>query len=98
LWEAAVIQDTTVLSLAEGTSFQTLGVGEGGVVLKVGSGELFTCNDTTSVFLAAVDGQRTFADLVQAVLDEFEVSETELRSDLRTFAHELHQKGIVRAE
>jgi pyrroloquinoline quinone biosynthesis protein D len=88
----------TVLSLADGISFQALGVGEGGVVLKVGSGQLFTCNDTTSVFLAAVDGQRTFADLVQAVLGEFEVSEDEVRRDLRTFAHELQQKGIVRVQ
>jgi hypothetical protein len=93
-----MIQDTTVLCLADGISFQALGVGEGGVVLKVGSGQLFTCNDTTSAFLAAVDGQRTFADLVQAVLDEFEVSRDELRGDLRSLADELQQKGIVRLQ
>jgi hypothetical protein len=93
-----VIQDTTVLVLADGISFQALGVGEGGVVLKVGSGQLFTCNDTTSAFLTAMDGRRTFADLVQAVLDAFEVQEDEVRSDLRTLADELQQKGIVRAQ
>jgi pyrroloquinoline quinone biosynthesis protein D len=88
----------TVLSLADGISFQALGAGEGGVVLKIGSGQLFTCNDTTSVFLAAMDGRRTFADLVQAVLEEFAVNEDELRGDLRTFADELQQKGIVRVQ
>jgi len=93
-----VIQDMTVLSLADGISFQALGAGEGGVVLKIGSGQLFTCNDTTSVFLAAMDGRRTFADLVQAVLEEFAVNEDELRGDLRTFADELQQKGIVRVQ
>ena len=93
-----MIQDTTVLFLADGISFQALGIGEGGVVLKVGSGQLFTCNDTTSAFLTAMDGRRTFADLVQAVLDAFEVREDEVRSDLRTLADELQQKGIVRAQ
>jgi pyrroloquinoline quinone biosynthesis protein D len=90
-----VIQDTNVLSLADGISFQPLGVGEGGVVLKVGSGQLFTCNDTTSAFLTAVDGRRSFADLVQAVLDEFEVSEVALRTDLCALADELREQGIV---
>jgi pyrroloquinoline quinone biosynthesis protein D len=93
-----VIQDTAVLSLAEGISFRPLGVGQGGVLLMVGSGQLFTCNDTTSVFLAALDGRRTFADLVRTVLDEFEVSEDELRSDLRTLADDLQQRGIVRVQ
>jgi pyrroloquinoline quinone biosynthesis protein D len=93
-----MIQDVTVLSFADGISFQAFGVGEGGVVLKVGSGQLFTCNDTTSVFLAAVDGRRTFGDLVQAVLDEFAGSEDEVRGDLRALADDLQQKGIVRVQ
>jgi pyrroloquinoline quinone biosynthesis protein D len=93
-----MIQDATVLSLAEGISFQPLGTGEGGVVLKIDSGRLFTCNDTTSAFLAAVDGRRTFADLVRTVLDEFDVSEDDLRGDLVALAGELAAKGIVRAQ
>jgi pyrroloquinoline quinone biosynthesis protein D len=92
---ATLIQDTMVLSLAEGISFQPLGEGEGGVVLKVGSGQLFTCNDTTSAFLAAVDGRRSFADLVQAVLGEFEVAKDALRSDLGLLVDELQKEGIV---
>ena len=91
--------DTTVLALAEGISFQALGAGEGGVVLKVRSGRLFTCNDTTSAFLAAVDGRRSFAGaLVQALLDEFEVAEEDLRGDLAALAGELTMQGIVRVQ
>jgi pyrroloquinoline quinone biosynthesis protein D len=93
-----MIQETTVLALAEGISFQPLGTGEGAVVLKVDSGRLFTCNDTTSAFLAAVDGRRTFADLVQTVLDEFEVAEADLRGDLLALAGELTKEGIVRVQ
>jgi len=86
------------LSFADGVSFQQMGDGEGGVVLKAGTGQLFTCNDTTSVFLAALDGRRTFAELMQAVLDQFEVNEDELRDDLKALASELHEKGIVRVQ
>jgi pyrroloquinoline quinone biosynthesis protein D len=93
-----MIQDTTVLSLAEGISFQPMGTGEGGVVLKVESGQLFTCNDTTSAFLSALDGRRSFAELVRALLDEFEVDEGDLRGDLAALAGDLTEKGIVRVQ
>jgi hypothetical protein len=87
-----------VLSLAEGISFQPMGMGEGGVLLKVDSGQLFTYNDTTSAFLTALDGRRTFADLLRVLLDEFEVAEGALREDLLTLASDLATQGIVRAQ
>jgi pyrroloquinoline quinone biosynthesis protein D len=93
-----MIEDMTVLSLAEGISFQSMGTGEGGVLLKVDSGQLFTCNDTTSAFLTALDGRRTFADLLRVLLDEFDVAEDALRGDLRTLAGDLATRGIVRAQ
>jgi pyrroloquinoline quinone biosynthesis protein D len=93
-----MIEDATVLSLAEGISFQPMGMGEGGVLLKVDSGQLFTCNDTTSAFLTALDGRRTFADLLRVLLDEFEVAEDALREDLLTLASDLATQGIVRAQ
>jgi pyrroloquinoline quinone biosynthesis protein D len=93
-----MIQDTTILALADGISFQPMGAGEGGVVLKVASGQLFTCNDTTSAFLSAVDGRRTFVDVVRTLLDAFEVGEEELRRDLVALADDLAEKRIVRVQ
>ncbi|MCL4766615.1 MAG: PqqD family peptide modification chaperone [Hyphomicrobiaceae bacterium] len=93
-----MIQDSSVLTLSDGVSFQPLGIGEGAVVLIVESGQLFTCNDTTSAFLAAVDGRRIFAEVVDGLLDTFEVSADELRSDLAALAADLQQEGIVRAQ
>lgn len=93
-----MIQDSSVLSLPEGVSYQPLGDGEGAVVLVIESGQLFTCNDTTSAFLAAIDGKRSFADLVSGMLDSFDVSAEQLRDDLAALATELQQEGVVRIQ
>lgn len=93
-----MIQDSSVVSLSEGVSYQPLGDGEGAVVLIIESGQLFTCNDTTSAFLAAVNGERKFGELVEHLLSTFEVSEDELRSDLTQLVGKLQQQGIVRVQ
>lgn len=90
-----MIQDSSVLSLSNGVSCQPLGEGEGAVVLIIESGQLFTCNDTTSAFLATVDGKRCFADVVQTLLDTFDVSADELRQDLAALAEELQKEGVL---
>jgi len=96
--QAAVIENSSVVSLSEGVSYQPLGTGEGAVVLIVESGQLFTCNDTTSAFLSAVDGRRSFGEVVDSLLNTFDVSADELRNDLAALATELHQEGIVRIQ
>ena len=93
-----MIENSSVLSLSEGVSYQPLGTGEGAVVLVVESGQLFTCNDTTSAFLSAVDGQRSFGEVVDSLLDTFDVSADDLRNDLAALATELQQEGIVRVQ
>lgn len=93
-----MVQDSSVLALSENVSYQPLGEGEGAVVLIIDSGQLFTCNDTTSAFLAAVDGQRSFGDVVRSLLSTFDVSQDELRNDLASLAEELQQEGIVRIQ
>ncbi len=93
-----MVQDSSVLALSDSVSYQPLGDGEGAVVLIIDSGQLFTCNDTTSAFLAAVDGQRSFGDLVRSLLGTFDVPHDELRNDLASLAVELQQEGIVRIQ
>lgn len=93
-----MVQDSSVLALSDKISYQPLGDGEGAVVLLIDSGQLFTCNDTTSAFLAAVDGQRCFRDVVSALLNTFDVSADKLRSDLLALADQLQQEGIVRIQ
>src|SRR5262245_25438206 len=93
-----VIQDATVFALAEGISFQPLGAGEGAVILTIGSGQLYTCNDTTAAFLGVVDGRRTFAEVVEDLHATFDVSRDALYRDLAELAETLVAQGIVRAD
>jgi coenzyme PQQ synthesis protein D (PqqD) len=93
-----VIQDATVFALAEGISFQPLGAGEGAVILTIGSGQLYTCNDTTAAFLGVVDGRRTFAEVVEDLHATFDVSRDALYRDLAELAETLVAQGIVRSE
>lgn len=93
-----MLQDSNVVSLSDGVSYQPLGEGEGAVVLIIESGQLFTCNDTTSAFLSEVDGKRSFGDVVSKLLDTFDVSADALRGDLSELAKKLEQEGIVRIQ
>jgi pyrroloquinoline quinone biosynthesis protein D len=90
-----MVNDTTVFALADGVSYQPLGAGEGAVVLTVGSGQLYTCNDTTAAFLGEVDGQRTFGEVVEDLHRIFEVPRDALHHDLAELAGTLLTEGIV---
>ena len=52
------------LRVAEDVTFQTMGPGEQTVVLCMASGQLYTCNETTRAFLQAVDGTKSFDEIV----------------------------------
>ena len=92
-----MVKDTTVFALADGISYQPLGAGEGAVLLTVGSGQLYTCNDTTAAFLRVVDGQRTFGEVVEDLHRIFDVSRDDLHHDLIELATSLMSEGIVHA-
>lgn len=89
------IGDDTVFSLSKSVSFQPLGQGEGAVVLLIESGDIFTCNDTTSAFLGVLDGRRTFKASLKLLADQFEVEPPVLRTDLQKLAQNLIDEGII---
>lgn len=84
------------LSLGEGVSVQDLGEGEGSVVLAIGSGQLYTCNDTTGALLRCAMEGLDFDTAIGRMLEIFEVSQAELRADMADIARELVQEGILR--
>lgn len=89
------IDDETIFSLSKSVSFQPLGQDEGAVILLIDSGEIFTCNDTTSAFLRAIDGERTFQSSVGLLAEQFEVDPPVLRADLQQLAANLIEHGII---
>lgn len=85
--------ETSVLKLSQAASFQTLG--NGAVVLMADSGQLYSANETTEAFLARLDGVRTLGDVVDAMLDEFDVERPVLAADILEMARDLAAEGIV---
>jgi hypothetical protein len=85
----------TVLRLAEKVSLQPLGEGEGGVILRLDSGELFTVNDTALSFVASLDGNRPVEAAVQLIADEYEVDRETLTRDLIEIASDLIEAELV---
>jgi hypothetical protein len=89
------ITAATVLRLAEKVSLQQLGEGEGGVILRLDSGELFTVNDTAVSFVAALDGSRSVEGTVQLIAAEYDVDAETLTRDLIEIASELVAAELV---
>lgn len=81
--------------LAEGVTFQPMGEGEDTVVLALGAGQLYSCNDTATVLLQTIDQGGGLAEAAQRMSDEFEVSRDEAERDLATLAQELLAEGLI---
>jgi Coenzyme PQQ synthesis protein D (PqqD) len=93
-----MLNEHAIISLTPTATFQTLAEDEGAVVLMVDSGQLYTCNDTVAALLQAVDGNRRFGEIVDQLLDEFDVERNVLLSDLTGLVEELSREGIVSVE
>lgn len=84
-----------VYRLADDVSLQPLGEGEGGVVLMLKSGEIYTVNDTTLDFLSALDGARNLRACAEAIAAVYEVDAATAMSDLAEIAADLSSEQIV---
>lgn len=84
-----------VYRLAEDVSLQPLGEGEGGVVLMLKSGEIYTVNDTTLDFLSKLDGVRNLRACAEAIAADYEVDPATAMSDLAEIAADLTSEQIV---
>jgi len=84
--------------LSEDVTFQSMGPGEATVLLSLSSGYLYTCNETTESFLRALNGQRTFDEIVEALAGQYEVDEDRLRADLIELAEELLKEKLIVTE
>jgi len=90
----ADLDDSVVLSLPSSVSLQPLGQDEGGVLLKMDTGDMFTLNDTAVAFLSKLDGKRKVGAIIKDMLDEFEVDAETLRADISELTAELKSAGI----
>ena len=85
----------SVLKVLPATSCQSLGKGQDGVILSLDSGYLYTGNQTTQAFLAALDGRRTLRDVAAVLEGQFEVPLERLQADLLLLAAKLLEERLV---
>jgi hypothetical protein len=90
-----MISDQSCLRLADNVALQAVGDDGRAVLLELNSGQLFTCNETTRDFLAALDGERTFGQAVDVVLAQYEVERSVLHADLLAMAEELASEKLI---
>jgi len=82
-----------VYRLGDEVSFEP--VGEGAVILLLGSGQLYSCNDTSLAFLRHLDGVRDVEAVARRMADEFEVDVATLADDLPELIAGLVAEGII---
>lgn len=87
------IHHTAVLATTDGFLLQNLS--DGAVVLRLGDGQLYACNETTQDFLKLVDGNRSFQDIVDALLKDYSIDRDTLTTDMQALAQELLDEGVI---
>ena len=80
-----MIDDQTVLRLADDVTFQAMADGKETVLLSMTTGRLYSCNETTAAFLQAVksaDGGKSFGEAIGELTEQYDVAAEKLREDL----------------
>lgn len=66
-----------------------------GVVIHQERAEALVLNDTAMAFLELCDGQRTLAEIVAGMAEQFEVERDVLEADIAGFVEELERAGLI---
>lgn len=89
------VTEKTCLAMVEDVTLQALGLGEGGVLLNMKTGEMFSINDTTFEFLSRLDGIKSVSDITDDLLNIFEVNRKTLAADILEIAEELQKENLL---
>ena len=94
-----MVTEATRFNLAEDVTFQSVGGGcEQTVILSLATGILYTCNGVTASFLSAIDGERGFGEVIESMLQQYDVSRDQLREDLAALSDKLVTEKLIVAE
>ena len=86
------------LRISPKVTLRRLGEDQGGVVLRLGDGQLYTCNDTTVAFLEAVDGRRDLRAVIDELAGMFDAPIDQLTADLVELAERLVDEGLIQID
>ena len=89
------IDDTSTPRKNPNAAFRALAVGEGGVLLHLESGEYHGINEVGCLIWNLIDGERSVADLVEAVRGEVEEPPPELADDVNRFISDMRDRDLL---
>ena len=95
LQEQRMLSDNTVLRRAQDVTYQSLGENQDTVILSLDTGQLYTCNHTAEDFLSAVDGTRSFADIIELLAQQFDAPPTQIQEDMSSLAEQMIKEGLI---
>ena len=84
-----------MVALAPQVTVQSLGPNEGGVVLRLDTGDMYTVNDTAFDFLQRVDGARSILEIAAELATFIDVEPAILVDDLCEVAEGLRQETLL---
>lgn len=68
---------------------------EEAVVVHQDRSEALVLNETGASFLDLCDGRRRLGEIVDALVDDYEVEEAQLAGDIAAFAEEMSRLGLI---
>jgi hypothetical protein len=86
------------LRLAPKVTLRRLGKDEGGVMLRLADGQLYTCNDTTVAFLEAIDGCRDLSAIVDRACGMFDATREQVTFDFVELAERLLAENLIQID
>ena len=90
-----MLSKKTVLRRAQDVTYQSLGEDQDAVILSLDTGRLYTCHRTAEDFLSAVDGTRSFADIVELLAQQFYAPPTQIQEDMNSLAQQMIKEGLI---
>ena len=90
-----MLTEKTVLRRAQDVTFQSLGENQDTVILSLDTGQLYTCNHTAEDFLAAVDGNRSFVDIIELLARQFDAPRRQIEDDINALAEQMIKEGLI---
>ncbi|MGE0844780.1 MAG: PqqD family protein [Flavobacteriaceae bacterium] len=88
----------SVIELLPSVSHQVLGRDQGGVVVQLESGDIFSVNDTAADFLKAADGERTIADIAAMLAETYDAPAETIAADLVEITEGLIAEKVVQVK
>jgi hypothetical protein len=86
---------SSILAVTPLVAVQALGQNEGGVALRLDSGEMYTLNDAALEFVRRLDGSKTIANIVDELLTVFDVEPAVLLDDLVEVANGMLRESLL---